>query len=80
MLAVCSKPKPEAIVAPGLQAPVAPLLPDTKHVDGVSGVVELGFGSTVRLKMFTNSARMLKVIDSRILNVRPTLKFSVGCR
>jgi hypothetical protein len=32
----------------------------------------------VRLKMFTNSARTLKLIDSRILNVRPKLKFSVG--
>jgi hypothetical protein len=55
-------------------------VPDAKQVAAVSGVPVLGFGSTVRLKIFTNSARTLKLIDSRILNVRPTLKFSVGCR
>jgi hypothetical protein len=54
--AVCSKPRPEAIVAPAPQAPVGPLMPDTKQVGAVSGVVEIGAGNTVRLKMFTNSA------------------------
>jgi hypothetical protein len=57
--AVCSRPKPEARVAPDWQAPAAPLVPDRKQAAGVSGAVELGAGSTVRLKMFTNSARTL---------------------
>lgn len=80
MLAVWINPKPEAIVAPDWQAPVGPLLPDTKQVAGVSGEVALGAGSTVRLKMFMNSARIVRFICSRIRNVRPTEKFSTGCR
>jgi hypothetical protein len=81
MAAVCSKPKPEAYVEPAGQVAVwAPVVPDAKQVAAVSGAVALGAGSTVRLKIFTNSARTLKLIVSRIRNVRPTLKFSVGCR
>jgi len=68
------------MVAPDAHGPVGPLVPDAKQVAGVSGVDALGAGNTVRLKMFTNSARMLKLIDSRILNVRPKLKFSTGWR
>jgi DNA repair photolyase len=59
---------------------VAPLTPETKQVGAVRGVVELALGRDVRLRIFTNSARTLKLIDSLILKLRPTLKFSVGCR
>ena len=67
-------------VAKVLMTPNPPELIPAVLVTAFCGFVVIGFGSRVRLKMLTNSARIWKFILSLIRKLRPKFAFSVGVR